>query len=347
MIDANYRMPYAGKGVFTISLDFELHWGVFDHTPVNKFSERAKATRLAIPEILLRFEKHKIHATWATVGLLMADNSAIALKNSPSINRSYQSGTGNPYDLLRSSPELDEASAPEWFAPSLVEKVASVHGQEIGSHTYAHYCMLESGTDTKSFEADLKAARSIAKTRGLNLKSLVFPRNQYNDESAAIAWKLGFEAVRGNPEGWIYDPMADKDIHVGVKLLRLLDDYLPVFGHNTHELPLSVIKDQPLNIPASKFLRPSPRALKAFSQFSVRRIKESMTFAAQHGRMYHLWWHPHNFGHDTKFQLEKLDQILTHYNFLNQTYDMQSLNMGDLATESLKTQHERVLAEAV
>ena len=59
-----------GRGVLVISLDFELHWGVFDHLSVEEYRANLLGARACIPRMLELFEEFEVHATWATVGLL-------------------------------------------------------------------------------------------------------------------------------------------------------------------------------------------------------------------------------------------------------------------------------------
>ena len=58
---------------FVISLDFELHWGVFDKFG-DRYNENILGARAAIPKILALFRTHKVYATWATVGLLFNES---------------------------------------------------------------------------------------------------------------------------------------------------------------------------------------------------------------------------------------------------------------------------------
>ena len=69
---------------------------------------------------------------------------------------------------------------------------------------------------------------------------------------------------------------------------------------------------------------------KYFDYFKLRRIKKSMTYAAKTGRIYHLWWHPHNFGINLKDNMSFLIKVLEHYLFLKNKYGMQSLNMNEI-----------------
>ena len=60
-------------GVLVISLDFELHWGVRDLTPVDgPYRGNLLGAREAVPRMLELFERFEFGATWATVGFLFA-----------------------------------------------------------------------------------------------------------------------------------------------------------------------------------------------------------------------------------------------------------------------------------
>ncbi|MCL1475463.1 hypothetical protein, partial [Argonema antarcticum] len=48
------------------------------------------------------------------------------------------------------------------------------------------------------------------------------------------------------------------------------------------------------------------------------------------------YWHPHNFGVDLDQNISFLRKILEHYKYLQESYKMESLNMGEIATELVK-----------
>ena len=58
------------KGIFTISLDFELFWGVRDHRTLEDYGENVRNVHKIVPGLLALFDKYDIHCTWATVGFL-------------------------------------------------------------------------------------------------------------------------------------------------------------------------------------------------------------------------------------------------------------------------------------
>src|SRR5579859_4252999 len=69
----NSRLAGPGYGAFVISLDFELHWGVRDHEPLDgPYRPNLLGARNAIPRLLEMFERYGISATWAIVGFLFA-----------------------------------------------------------------------------------------------------------------------------------------------------------------------------------------------------------------------------------------------------------------------------------
>ena len=61
-------------GTFMVSLDYELFWGMLDCSTLEAYQDNVLGGRKAIPQMLELFQKYGIHATWATVGFLFADN---------------------------------------------------------------------------------------------------------------------------------------------------------------------------------------------------------------------------------------------------------------------------------
>lgn len=56
-----------------------------------------------------------------------------------------------------------------------------------------------------------------------------------------------------------------------------------------------------------------------------------MTYAAKKKELYHLWWHPHNFGVNIKENMENLTVLLNHYQFLHEKYGFANLTMKEAA----------------
>jgi hypothetical protein len=108
-----------------------------------------------------------------------------------------------------------------------------------------------------------------------------------------------------------------------------LDAYVN-WGGNT-SIPYSEIDTnaKPMNVPASRMLRPYMRELRWFEGLRLHRIKTEMKYAAKHHELYHLWWHPHNFGADMNNNLAFLEEVLKCYQKCHEEYGMQSLTMNE------------------
>ena len=118
------------------------------------------------------------------------------------------------------------------------------------------------------------------------------------------------------------------------RALRILNTYLPLTASNAYQpKKLYVQKEKPhhklYNIPGSAFLKSYSRKLSKLDNLKLWGIKHSMKHAAKNGLVYHLWWHPHNFGNDVKTNMKMLGQILCYYKELNRKYGMLSLNMDE------------------
>jgi peptidoglycan/xylan/chitin deacetylase (PgdA/CDA1 family) len=62
-------------GLFVLSLDFELLWGVRDKRMIESYGENIRGVRQVIPGLLRLFSQYGIHATFATVGFYFAVTS--------------------------------------------------------------------------------------------------------------------------------------------------------------------------------------------------------------------------------------------------------------------------------
>ena len=311
------------KGALVISLDFELVWGIFDHIEIKDKVTYFNNTLEAIPQIVDIFEKNTIRATWATVGMLFNENWEEWHSNIPKITPTYERVELNPYEYGKKHQKSGLNQF--FFAPDLIKSIQSAEGQEIGTHTYSHYYCLEKGQTKEQFEADINQAIKKAQKFNIELKSLVFPRNQFNEEYLEICTKNDIETVRSNPNFWYWDTTQKETF--AVKLARTGDAYLP-FGKKSYKTD-SLILDKVLCQPASRFLRPQ-HSIALLNSTRLNRIKNEMIQAAKNGEVYHLWWHPHNFGGDVGGSIQTLQAIVDTFKFCGEIYGMQSLTMKQL-----------------
>ncbi|HUH55399.1 MAG TPA: polysaccharide deacetylase family protein [Rhodanobacter sp.] len=315
-------------GVFTVSLDLELYWGVRDSRSFEDYGANLRGERDAIRGILDLFQAHGIHATWATLGFLFFNDIAQLRQQLPGILPDYQNRQLSSYRYIDERTWGDDDLY--HFAPDAIEQILRCPGQEVGTHTFSHYYCLEEGQTIESFRADLRAAVEVAKGVGIPTTSLVFPRNQANPAYLRVLDELGIACYRGNERMSFYKPRNQQGQSPLVRGLRLLDTYINLSGHNTYSLE-ECARSRPFDIPASRFLRPYSRSLAPLESLRLHRIKRAMREAATENRLFHLWWHPHNFGADVKRNLDFLRKILIHYDELRQHHGMQSRNMGEVA----------------
>lgn len=325
------------KASIIISLDFELHWGRFDKYRLEDYQGYYKTTLEVIPRILDLFDKYQIRATWATVGMLMAENWEEWSQYSPAEKPDFQKERYSAYSWA------DQAHSPSQqglFAPEQVKMIASLPGQELGSHTFSHFYTGEIGSSLKAFEIDLSAAKNIAKSKfGVALESLVFPRNQYHDEVLEIAAKSGFKAARTNPSDWFWKETSKENLLK--KVFRTGDTLFRMGKLVTFDLE-KCITDPLLQIPASRILRPF-RKNSIFNKLRIERIKSELDSACKLKKAYHLWWHPHNFGHCPKENLDILEEILIYIHNAVGKGDLDSLSMKDVTEMNLGVTAGRII----
>jgi peptidoglycan/xylan/chitin deacetylase (PgdA/CDA1 family) len=318
-------------GSFTVSLDFELYWGMRDLVTLKAYEENLLGVREAIPRMLELFQTYEIHVTWATVGFLFHEDMEALKRNFPRVRPKYENRALCPYAYIEtklSGVAVESERFEEMhFAKKLIEQIRQTPHQEIASHTYSHYYTREPAIAYEAFEADLKKAQDVASQNGLELRSLVFPRNQIDKESLSVLKKAGFKIYRGNPEHWAYrEGEAGKTFLQ--RVYRFFDIYINLSGDHTarpgmDELGLT-------NAQSSMFLRPYSKRFAFLEKMKLHRVKRAMENAAKKGENFHLWWHPHNFGANLDENMANLEEILSHFHDLKKKYSMVSLNMREL-----------------
>ena len=310
------------SGELVISLDFELLWGVRDHATRDSYGQNILGGRDAIPLMLELFESYDISATWATVGAVFCASRDELMEALPAeeLRPRYAQASLSNYSYLDEIGK-DEKTDPHYFGASLVQQIANCPGQEIASHTMSHIYALEEGASVESFAADIDAAIKLAEDRGIVLRSIVFPRNQYADAHLDVVLKRGFRRYRGNPDGWAYRATAGSGQTLPRRLLRLVDAHSGILGPHPY-VPGAA------NVPASHFLRPCSGRLSTLHPRHLNVIERAMTRAAKSALGFHLWWHPHNFGQDTAANLAALERILRCFTRLRDEYGIASRSMA-------------------
>ena len=315
------------NGFFVISLDFELLYGMEDKDYWESYKTNVLNGRSAIKKILDLFDKHHIHASWAIVGMMMNEAHSEFVNNLP-LNKPIYNNTKAIYDYLNRIGK-DEEDDPYHFGNKLIDMITKIDGQEIASHTYSHYYCNDANNNEVAFLEDTKLFNKLLlEKHNLKPKSIVFPKNETNDECLKILKENGYIAYRGNSNDFLYKNSKENFF---LKLFRFIDAYTGLFGKKCFKLE----KDSfgLVNVKSSMFFRPFQKKLPFLERFKINTIKRQMTISAKKGKVFHLWWHPHNFGLNTNENLKELEEILNHYDYLNNKYGYLSVSINDVASK--------------
>jgi hypothetical protein len=257
-----------------------------------------------------------------------------ALKaGSPDVLPKYEHPILDPYTDFPKIGE-NENEDPFHFAPSLIRQIMKYEGQEIGTHTFSHFYALAKGPTLESFQADLRSAKNAAALYGIDIKSIVFPRNQISRQHILICAEEGLIAYRGiDADPWI----VSESLLVG-KVMRMANAYAGRSGYGCFT-PYFNREFSMVNVPGSHFLRPWSKQLSWIEDIRIKRICRSMSMAARNGSSYHLWWHPHNFGVHLEENMACLTRIVEHYAELHRVTGWASLSMAEIAENTMRREN--------
>ena len=316
------------EGSFTISLDFELFWGVHANRKVEEYQDNLLGVYEAVPKILALFKKYEIHATWATVGFLFHKDIEDIKQNIPKVLPIYKNREVDSYLYLETlKPPYSKEFSKMHCSKELIKEIATSPNQEIATHTYSHFFTYEPLENQEAFFVDIKQTLKIALEQGYSLKSLVFPRNQIDEKSINVVDALEIESYRGNPEHWAYCDGDKPSKSLLLRLYRLVDTYFNLSGYHT---TLPTKSKGAMELKSSMMLRPYFPKLSYLEGLKIRRIKKAMRDASIHGKNFHLWWHPHNFGKNQIKNLKNLEELLKYFQELRLNYKMDSLTMDEV-----------------
>ncbi len=213
-----------------------------------------------------------------------------------------------------------------WFdSEGLIPRIrSSSASHEIGSHSYAH--ILYDCSDTSRAEEDIRNAKRVHGEHGLPFSSFIFPRNK--EKHHDILAKSGIKCFRGGSKKW-YDFLP----YFLWPLGRGIDYWLPTARTvvaTQHESDLLNIPDSMLLVSRKGVQRLLPK------QQALRKISHGIMKAGERKEIFHLWFHPSNFSHDTETQFEIFDAILARAAALRKEGNIDIITMGDYAAQISK-----------
>lgn len=309
-------------GALVISLDFEMMWGSTnaDRSVRAKLERSVPHVPLIVERILQLFNRYSIHATWNVVG-------ALACSGKQEARRLCLEAIPEPY-LSSALSFVDQISdEARYFAPGTVALIIGTHGQRIASHSFTHYAVYEHSENVAAtLGGEIRLSKQALARLGAGIRAIAFPKNQINDAALAACSSQGIRIYRGCRQSLHRLGQGPGPLN---RVVRLLDAYLvPVLGSRSYCWE-SIRRGDMCDVRESRFFRPYSRLLASLEPLKLSVIKREMTMAARHGEVYHLWWHPHEFAPAVERNLQQLESILQHYQYLKATYAFRSLSMEE------------------
>jgi peptidoglycan/xylan/chitin deacetylase (PgdA/CDA1 family) len=315
-----------GRASFVLSLDTELIWGSFHQMSPTQFEAGYPDVRSTIRAILAMLDEYEIAATWAVVGHLFLERCERDAhgRAHPDIVHPRQSYWQE--DWYSRDPCTSRDRDHLWYGPDILDMIQAARvPQEIGSHSFAHPRFGDPEFTREAAVADLDACLAAARSRGIELRSFVFPAN--SEGFHELLRERGFRAYRGT------GPEEDRVRRLPGALqrpVRLATQALgttPLNGRPVERLPGL------WDIPASMLLltRSGLRKLSTH-QARVRRVRNGIESARRRGAVFHLWTHPWNLADDPRFHQAVLRDILEDVTRLRDTGAIRIETMGGMAT---------------
>ncbi len=309
------------KGVFTLSLDFELIWGTLDLFGPGGFGKSCRVEReIVIDRLLDLLAEFDVAATWFIVGHLMLDSCDGKHEELVRPSHAWHEG-----DWLKHDPGGRETDAPEFLGRSLVEKIlACPVRQEIGCHSFTHTIFGDRGCSRDAAESELAACVKAAGDLGIKMRSFAFPRNIVGHLDALS--RYDFTCYRG-PEpqwrGWQYAPSPLKRMWnlVEVILAARPPVVLPEKTGGLLNVPGSMVY-----FPAHGPRRHIPHALR------VKRAVKGLDAAARRKRVFHLWFHPTNLADQTEEMFLGLCRVFERVRLLRERGELLVMPVGNFGT---------------
>jgi len=317
------------RGVFTISLDFEMIWGTQDLFGPERFRKACETERTCVIDRLLDLlVEYELSATWFVVGHLMLDHcdAGGGLKH-PDIVRPSHAWTKK--DWFEHDPGGCEEDGSVFLGRSLVEKIrACTVRQEIGCHTFSHVVFGDPGCSRPSAVSELKACARLASDMGIQMVSFAFPRNKVGH--LEVLRDYGFSCYRGpEPEARIFGHFPNV-IKRFANLWRVLAaSQPPVSLPEKNESGLWMIPGSMVFFPMHGLRRYIPVRAR------TRRAIKGLDAAARQKRIFHLWFHPTNLAEEMERMFAGLRSVFEYASLLRANGELDFLPMGSLAKASM------------
>ncbi len=289
------------KGTFTISLDTELAWGWIDSPKRKLYDPLFRSARENVDRLLELFDKYNIPATWAVVGKMIDYEGASESHDRFQVSDFYP---GLDSRSLYSNSDLHNEHFSLLLFPEVIDKIRNSRAaHEIGAHSYSHIVFTSVSEEHREIiDKDLSRMVTSLKAYGISPDSFVFPRNKVGHLDLLKSY--GFKRYRDK------DPILDHKTSILDKLLNNLIQILPIspqVGKAEYDAN-GLIK-----IPGGLLFRQTHLGLKKNIPISLTTAKAIMGLKSAYKKngIFHLWFHPFNFGTNTEKHFKAFEKVLS------------------------------------
>ncbi len=293
------------RGVFTLSIDFELIWGTLDKRGPEGFRKVCETERHIIGRLLDLLEEFDISATWCVLGHLFLERChAIDGRPHPEIVRPRHAWLSEEW--FKHDPCSTEMDSPLFYGRSLLSRIVSCRvAQEVGSHSFSHVIFGDEGCSRATAESEIATCVRLAEEVGIQLRAFAYPRNSVGYTN--VLREHGFTSYRGPEAHWLEGKRVP---HFVMRLARLFDVLIaaepPVVLPEQVEEGLWNIAGSAMYFPMHGLRRFIPLRLR------VARARTGLDAAVTQHKIFHLWFHPTNLAEHSDAMFAGLREILAY-----------------------------------
>jgi hypothetical protein len=318
------------KGVFTITIDTELAWGVIDKSRLRQFERYFRGVRPALDSLLRLFEKYQISATWPIVGHLFLDgcSSDSGLPHNQIVRPDY---IWQKEDWFARDPCSYLDKAPFWYGRDIVDKISACRiEQEIACHSFSHLLFNDDGCTPSAAASDIRECVRLAGERNLSLSSFAFPRNGVGHLD--ILSSYGFKCYRGEKPLWF--KRTNKLPKPLIRLLAFANDFFPTAPPCSEP---RVSKEGMVQIDESMVYRRTGGTSAIIPHASrVIKGKRGLKKAVRKKLVFCLRFHLFDFGLETSRQMQSIEKIIQYADLNRRRGDLYILPMKALCDNILE-----------
>jgi peptidoglycan/xylan/chitin deacetylase (PgdA/CDA1 family) len=314
------------RGVFTLSLDFELIWGTLEDYGPDAFRAAVEREHDEVVDRLLGLlAEFEIPATWCVLGHLFLGSCSLTdgVKHPEILPPEGMSSD----QWFAHDPCTNEQQDPIYYGRSLIEKIlACPVPQEIGGHSFSHVLFGDSACSRETAASELRESSRLAAEFGMELRSFAFPQNSVGHLD--LLAEFGYTSYRGPEPVW-YERSSIGPVRRVGHLWDVLRARTPPVTDPVEELPgLWNLPGSMLYFPMHGLRRHIPLSRR------VRRAIKGLDRAAHERRVFHLWFHPTNLADEVDQMVAGLRSIFEHAAHLRREGEMSFEPMGALSRES-------------